>query len=342
MGRKNHSLIYQAQKILEEKLRIGISKHQIKISGEDFTRYIFSWSTYNSYMKHIGYFINFVREHQHELLGRKVRTIEECKAFVDRFIQYNIDRGLSSYTIKLQVSALAKLYSCHTYDFDIQTPARKRANIKRSRNFAEMDKHFSEMNQKNLVIFCKCSGLRRRELSQITGNDLFRDEKGIYQIKVTKGTKGGKPRITPIVYESQEELEAVIRLCSEAGNGKIFSKISSAADIHSYRRDYAKRYYNQIKRPISQCKNERLIIYKNRVVASYTSKNGRRNVEKFKHLYTSTNDLYQMLPGYRDVSSVYCCRRDCKSICYDRKAMFEVSSALGHNRESIIAGHYIT
>ena len=37
----------------------------------------------------------------------------------------------------------------------------------------------------------------------------------------------------------------------------------------------------------------------------------------------------------------YCCRSDLKGIWYDKKAMIVASSALGHNRISIIAAHYI-
>jgi len=37
----------------------------------------------------------------------------------------------------------------------------------------------------------------------------------------------------------------------------------------------------------------------------------------------------------------YCCRSDLKGVWYDKKAMMVASSALGHNRISVIAAHYI-
>jgi hypothetical protein len=37
----------------------------------------------------------------------------------------------------------------------------------------------------------------------------------------------------------------------------------------------------------------------------------------------------------------YCCRSDLKGVWYDKKAMTVASSALGHNRISVIAAHYI-
>jgi hypothetical protein len=40
-------------------------------------------------------------------------------------------------------------------------------------------------------------------------------------------------------------------------------------------------------------------------------------------------------------SERYCCRDDLKGIVYDKRAMKIVSKALGHNRISVIAGHYL-
>ena len=37
----------------------------------------------------------------------------------------------------------------------------------------------------------------------------------------------------------------------------------------------------------------------------------------------------------------YCCRRDLKGVWYDKRAMEIATKALGHNRISVIAGHYI-
>ena len=37
----------------------------------------------------------------------------------------------------------------------------------------------------------------------------------------------------------------------------------------------------------------------------------------------------------------YYCRNDKKGIVYDKKAMLQASKCLGHNRISVIAGHYL-
>ena len=48
-----------------------------------------------------------------------------------------------------------------------------------------------------------------------------------------------------------------------------------------------------------------------------------------------------MLDGYRDVSSMYFCRDDLAGTIYDRRALFEAAKALGHNRECVVAEHYL-
>ena len=341
MGRhkSNKSLIQQVKEALDSKLAIGESKYLAKLDGT-YTKYIFSWDTYRSYLKHCCYFVQWCRTQSIDsVLGHKPRTLEECRIFAERWVQSTIDRGLSAYTIKLELSALAKLYGCSAKDFNISTPQRRRANIKRSRGDVIMDKHFSVTNNKDLITFCRCTGLRRAELEQIRGTDLIEYE-GKLCLDIHKGVKGGRIRISEIC-GSYEEIETVKRLCFEAGPNKIFPNPHSNADIHSYRADYAKRIYNKHKREYSEFKNERLILFKNKVVASYITKNGRRDTNRFPELYKSVSDRKRMLSGYRDVPSTYYCRVDRKGECFDRKALFETSCCLGHNRESVCAEHYL-
>ena len=341
MGRRkiSKSLIHQVKETLDSKLAIGQSKYTAKLNGT-YTRYIYSWDTYRSYLKHCCYFVRWAKEQPVDpTLGHKPRTLEECRRFAERWIQYGISRGLSAYTLKLQVSALAKLYGCTSKDFAVVTPARKRNNITRSRGTVEMDKHFSLSANKDLIMFCRCTGLRRAELAQIRGTDLIAQD-GQYYLNIKRGTKGGRPRVSPIV-GNNDEIETVKKLCIQAGNDKIFPNPSKNADIHSYRAAYAQRIYDASKREDSEFKNERLIVYKNNVVESYITKNGRRKSSKHPHLYTEQNGVKRMLPGYRDVSAAFYCRHDKKGVVYDRRALFKASRALGHNRETVVAEHYL-
>lgn len=341
MGRNKpgKSLIQQVKEKLDSMLAIGQSKYLAKLNGT-YRKFIFSWDTYRSYLKHCCYFVKWVKTQDiDKSLGHKPRTLEECRTFTEKWIQYGIDRGLSAYTIKLQLSALAKLYGCTTKDFDITPPERKRDKITRSRGAVIRDANFSFEENKELVTFCRCTGLRRAELSQIRGTDLFIEEDKLC-LDTHRNTKGGRSRISPVV-GSVEEIGLVKRLCESVGGNKIFPKPNENADIHSFRADYAQRIYDAYKRPFNDFKHERLIIYKNRIVDSYISKNGRKNINEFKNLYMTENGKRRMLPGYRDVSASYHCRKDRKNIVYDRRALFAASSSLGHNRETVVAEHYL-
>ena len=187
---------------------------------------------------------------------------------------------------------------------------RKRSNITRSRGTAERDKNFSEKNNADLITFCKCTGLRRGELSQIWGNDLI-EKDGKYFLHITKNTKGGRTRISPIV-GNKEETELVIKLCNNAGKDKIFPHPSKNADIHSYRGEYAARIYNAHKRSLDEFKNERLIIHKNEIIKSYTSNSGRKLIKGNEDYYTTIDGKRILLKGFRDVRSAYYCRKDLK------------------------------
>lgn len=338
MGRKkpNKSLIQQVKENLDGKLAIGKSKYLAKKDGT-YTRYIYSWDTYRSYLKHACYFVRWCKEQPVDpKLGHKPRTLHECRSFAEKWVQSTIDRGLSAYTIKLEMSALAKLYECKTTDFAIVTPPRKRKNITRSRGNAARDKHFSVENNREMIMFCRCTGLRRAELEQIRGTDLIVHE-GKLSLDIKRGTKGGRLRISPIV-GSEEEIEVVQQLCSAAGENKVFPKPSENADIHSYRAEYAKRIYDLHKRDYKDFKHERLIIHKNKIVASCKTQSDKASSP---YLYLAENGKYEPIKGYKTISGVYHCRNDQKGKFFDRKALLEASFALGHSRIGVISAHYL-
>ena len=342
--REKISLQKQVQNSLDELLAIGQSKHEAKKRGIKNEK-IYSWETYRSYLKQASYFAKWVKEQPvSPALGRKPRTLEEARPYVEKFLQASIDRGLSSYTIKLQAAALAKVYRCKITDFDIDTPQRKRSEITRSRGSKARDAHFNEALHVDLVTFCRCTGLRRAELEQIRGEDLvFKDGKPF--LNVTRGTKGGRPRVSPII-GSDEELKNVLAQLSRAGAERVYPSPSEHADIHGYRSQSGTRVYEAFKRDLSAFKNERLIIYKNHVIEAYTASNSHtKDRQTFSRYYSATEkDAYgypKMLPGYKDVSSVYVCRKDLATVVYDRRALFAASNALGHNRENVVAEHYI-
>lgn len=242
MGHKNKpnrgSLVKQVQDSLDAKLQIGRKKKPDKLSGIS-QNYIYSWETYHSYLKHCCYFVKWCKE------NHGCKTIEQCKAYASEWMKTR--EHLSVYTQKMEASALVKLYGCTLEELNIHTAARQRKDITRSRNAVKRDKHFSDSNHAELVAFCRATGLRRAELKALRGTALYQDRSGYY-LHITSGSKGGRERYAPIIGDR----DLVIRLCEQAGDGKVFEKIPSGADIHSYRRDYATAVYRQHARPLEQ------------------------------------------------------------------------------------------
>ena len=279
---KKGSLLHQVKIALDEKLAIGESKFEDKKIGATADK-IYSWNTYKTYLKHNIYFIQWAKE------NHQIKSLDEGKKYVNEWLEMREKQGLSAYTVKLETSALMKLYSISSEDI-YKSKARYRANINRSRGEKVRDKHFSEEKHKDLVKFCRATGLRRAELQQLRGTDLI-EINGEPFICISRGAKGGRHRNIPLAFE-KDFIQALMR---SKGEEKVFEKVPNGADIHSYRAEFATRLYKKLARDIDS------------------------------------------LPK----SEKYHCRKDLKGVCYDKKAMLEVSRALGHNRISVIAGHYI-
>lgn len=292
MGHKNKkSLTLQVKEQLEQKLKIGCSKYIDKHNGIA-NDYIYSYSTYRTYMKEANYFVKWCKE------THNCKTLDECASYIKEWIDSR--RCLSAYTLKLDVAALRKLYGLSASELAIKTPPRTRDKITRSRGPKIRDKHFSENRNADLVKFCRSTGLRRNELSHLTGTMLVSDDRGKICINVTIGAKGGRPRLAPII----GDVDKIVSIMKAAGNNKVFPHISSAADIHSYRADYATAIYMMYARPISKIPYDKI----NRGSG---------------HRYQS--DVYHAKDGRK----------------LDKMAMLEASKALGHNRISVVGEHYL-
>ena len=292
MGHKNRkTLIRQVQEALESKLAIGQSRHKAKQAGTD-KEHIYSWNTFRTYQKHACYFVKWCKE------NHGCKTLAECRPHADEWLQSRFH--LSPYTITMERSSLAKLYGEPGENF-VEVPKRHRSDIKRSRGTAKRDKHFSTERNADIISFCRSTGLRRAELALVTG-DCYFEQNGKSYLRVTRGTKGGRPRTVPVI----GNVDLVRDLCGAAGTGKVFPHVPGMMDIHAYRAKYATALYEIVARSVSDIPYDKV------------AANGRR---------------YQ--------SGVYICRRDRKGERFDKLAMKVVSQALGHNRISVIAEHYL-
>ena len=299
MGHKHGNLTFQISQEYKSMAAYGTSKHAAKKAGEMDGK-IFSFDTMRAYIR-AG--VAFGKWCKHEHGCKKVIS---CRAYVGDYLEHRA-ANCSAYTVKLDAAALAKLFHCRTKDFEIETPARTRPGIRRSRQPRNMDKHFSETKNADLVTFCRCTGVRRCELSSMKGNQLFR-RGGSWYIHIQRGQgKGGRERDIPIV-GTPEEIRRVVQIMRAAGSGRVWPRVHAAADIHGYRAEYAARLYRIHARPLDVCRRD---------------------------------PFYNPSRRRWDRDSVYRCRGDENGKWFDKRAMLIVSRALGHNRISVVGEHYL-
>ena len=247
MGSRNKiSLIKQVSDRIDEIFIPGRSKFDDKKAGETGDK-IYSYETRRAYKKHACYFVEWVKTQPVKPeIGHKARTLEECRLYASEWLQERINEGKSAWTIRLEASALAKLYGCKLNDFGVKLPPRLRKNITRSRGDKIRDGHFSEERHAEFVTFCKSTGLRSEGLQSIRGTDLVQLEDGSWAIDVTE--KGGRQRCAPI-FGSPEAVAAVVARMQAAGEDKVWPDgVPNGADIHSYRAAYATAIYRHYER----------------------------------------------------------------------------------------------
>lgn len=311
MGHKNRqtggSLYQQVYNRLQSMCGYGRSKQNDKALHLT-NKYIYSFNSMQTYIKHCKYFVQWCKNSDYiqGVLGHKPRTLEECRPYVEMYIKAREEQGLSAYTVKMEKSALSKLYQ---EEFTFQTKATRRQDITRSRGEKKQDKHFSEDKNRDMVTACRCVGFRRSELEKAKPEDLW-NINGIWFMNITG--KGGKTRAARLV-GTPEEIEITVSYINTL-TGK--NHVHSNADIHAYRAEYATRLYKQVARDINDLKGSKI---------NYTAITGKR--------HRDGSDIYK--------NAVYYCRGDQKGQQLDRAAMIAASQSLGHNRESVVGEHYI-
>lgn len=337
MGRRNKAyskdLHQQAYDRLTAMQSFGESKRDAKENGTDREK-IFSFNTYKAYWKHTKYFIQYIKENHPDCT-----TLKSARKYVNEWLQARADQGLSAWTVQLEAKAMGKLYGISPDDEKyFKPPKRNRADIKRSRGDKVRDRHFSITNNDELIKFCRGTGLRRGELSELRGGELRTKEQieqeiskieaipepekskeDLRRLQVLKDTrlfdseyyvyvrngKGGRERLSPIVGKNIEQIVERIRNTPEGE--KVWQHVHKSADIHGYRAEYATAIYKVHARAIEEIPYDRV----NR----------------------GTGRRYQ--------SQVYTCRKDEAGKKLDKAAMLICSKALGHNRISVVADNYI-
>jgi len=345
MGRKNKKyakdLHQQAYERLSGMLKAGIGQDKRKAKADGSARnMIFAVQTYRTYWQQNKYYIKWLRKSHPECT-----TLRSAKRHVNEWLQLQSERTdakgehLSAWTLHTQRAALYKLFGMESTDpKNFTPPQRNKTDIKRSRKKAARDMNFSEEKNAEFVAFCKGVGCRRNVAEKLEGRDLWtrtrmeetvvllrgiksrsvQQEKHLYALQEAlsvfpdqdlyvhhRKDKGGKYRFAPVIGPAKESI--VKRFRSMKEQEKVWKYVSSNADIHSYRSDYATFMY--------------------RLYA--------RAPEDIPY------DKVNKGSGHRYQGGLYICRKNEKGKKLDRKALEIVSKSLGHNRVCVVADHYL-
>lgn len=238
---------------------------------------------------------------EHSPKGRRT-SLEEAKSYVKEYIQQaNDDKNVSQYTVKLRASALAKLYQCSSKEFGA-TDSRYRADISRSRNRTTK----SEKTGKEIKNRSKSSG----HFSEKRNSDI---------VSFARSTGLRRSELTELRGNQLVERD-----------GKYYINVTGKGGRQRYAP--VRGDVNLVVEKCQQAGNE--LVWE-RVPAHM-------DVHHYRSQYAT--ELYRELA--RDTASIakeeiYCCRKDLAGVWYDKVAMAAVSQALGHNRISVIAEHYL-
>lgn len=151
--------------------------------------------------------------------------------------------GYSPATIHRRLAAPCKATNISMSE--IEKPKRTSGKITRSRNEKanrQGKREIEDEKYNRLVTFQKAVGIRRAELSRLTGADFVIDEMGYLCIYVERG-KGGKTQLQRILPEDEK---TVLEIFQAADPGqKLFSKeeMQNKIDLHGLRREHAQRMY---------------------------------------------------------------------------------------------------
>lgn len=240
-GPKVDSYRKTARLRLQEMFRAGFgNKRSSDKTNAETRNKIYSKNTFETYKRQFRYFADWLAE-----THKEAYTLADARQYVDEYLLHLVELERSAYSITTAKAAFAKVFQTEATQF-IDTPARERANIKRSRGVAVRDSNISNKTETKLALFSSAVGLRRKEMMSIESKDLF-FKNGKAYLNVTKGTKGGKPRIVEICGISEGETKMIVEWI-QSREGKLFPKLNTNYDNHYYRAVYAQRLYDRYKR----------------------------------------------------------------------------------------------
>lgn len=225
---KKPSLGHQFHIALEQKKKIGKSRHKAKEQGVA-SQGIYSYKTYDAYKQASKTFSTWVRAEHPDIKYLNEITRDICK----EYIKHREQVGLSAYTYSQDMAMISKTLNISLTKKECDVATRKLANIKKNRT----DNGY-RTESGTIESILSATGLRRNELVNLKVKNLLIDNEKVTGILIESGSKGGKERQVQVRKEYQEYLYKVIE-GSEKDLNVINEVIPKELQAHRYRAEYA-------------------------------------------------------------------------------------------------------
>lgn len=229
MAKKQRRLSVTQQIMIEVKESLNRYQH-------DLTR--------QQYTRNMKYFVQYCRT------VHDCRTLDECKAHIDEYINTLINNGMSACTIHTYAAAISATLKIPLNS--IQKPRRVIAEFTRGRKeikYPHSSQDLDNPQYKRLVEFAKRTGIRREEYANLKGCDWVYDESGNRCIFVRSG-KLGKPQKQLV---REEDIPYFEEFFAEVPDDEyVFSKaeMNNHLNLHKFRSDNAKRWYSELEQKL--------------------------------------------------------------------------------------------
>lgn len=262
---------------------------------------IYSRNTAKMYNRECQKFADFVIQQR----GNSALSVADSRKYATEYLQQGIENGVSPYTLQMQRSALAKLYGCTGNDI-CDLPPRHRAEIKRSRNHTVVSGKTGKIIKNQSVCAGRFSEKNHPEIVA------FCRSTGLRRSELESLT-GDQLEVT-------EDGAAYIHLQGYQCKGGRPRVVPVIGDISN---------------AITLCQNAG----RNKVFPRVPQA---MDVHSYRSEYAvAIYNQYARPLDELERKEKYYCRAELKGVVYDREAMLMASKALGHNRISIIAEHYL-
>jgi integrase len=247
---KRPGLKYAAVQRLDALMAIGEKRAEAKAEAQRQGASLFaftdgkvhSFQTRQNYQQIVMRFLDWCRETHniHDL----TKLDERADELASLYLSERVEQSYSAWTLQTERAALRLFFQDRSLAAHVVLPQRKRENIVRSRLSVVRDKHFQPENWQSLIGFCLACGLRREELRDLRVRDVYvRSSDQHLVVRVVRG-KGGKWREVPVFPGREQDVLALVE--GRDPDDHVFTRLPSNADIHTYRRQFARDLYEYL------------------------------------------------------------------------------------------------